>query len=302
MERQKRLLGYLITASLLTSCQFSELFSSHHQGQTVYITENFKEQKTCIIGDTGTGTSDQLLVAKALESEGCHNILHTGDIIYPNGIKAIDSQLVISNFMTPYKQTLEQSKVFLSLGNHDYRGETQLWSQIANTNENLYHPAPYYNVIFNEACIFIVDTNLNYRSGQERWLKSQLETLNGNCKVKIAVGHHPYKSSGHHGDAPGMIEKFLKQFVIGKFDIYLAGHDHQLSVEKPVKGTQLLISGAGAKVRPIKNNKATYSISDLGYITLNFKNDDLIFDLKRVDQSGLAHTAFTHSFKISPND
>lgn len=292
MERTKKLLNFISISLLITSCQLSEKYAA----EQVTITENFSEQKTCIIGDTGTGSSDQELVAKALATENCHNVIHTGDIIYPNGLYSDDSPEYLQKFKTPFSTILESSRVFLTLGNHDHKRDPLVWKSAASKNESLIFPGLFYSVVFNDACLFFIDTTLNYRKGQEGWLKSQIETLNGNCKTKIAIGHHPYRSSGHHGDAPGMINKFLKNHIIGKVDYYFSGHDHQLSIERPQQNTALLISGAGAKVRPIKmQDKAIYAISDLGYITMSFSEKGISFEVKRVDENGIAHSSYTYS-------
>jgi len=297
MEWKKELLT-LLSLITFSSCNIIDSFKGAQAPGPIVINENFMEQKTCIIGDTGTGSSDQLLVANAMAGENCQNVIHTGDIIYPSGIKNISSPLLESNFLKPFEKSLNLSRLFLSLGNHDYRGKPELWFDIARTKSNLYIPHYFYSVVFNDVCLVFIDTNLNYRKSQESWIKSQLNGLNGNCKQKIAIGHHPYISSGHHGKAPGMIHKFLKNHIVGNFDFYLAGHDHQLSVEKPIAGTEFIISGAGAKVRPVKKQKATYSLSDLGFITLTYKDNSTIFEIKRVDQSGIGHTAFTYPLKM----
>jgi len=303
MEWKKDLLStpvkFLFIALCLTSCKNPLLH--HNSPIDVVIEENFFEQRTCIIGDTGTGSSDQFLVAKALAQDVCHNIIHTGDLIYPKGLKNASSEQFQSKFSAPFKENLEVSRFFLTLGNHDYRRNPKAWLDIARENEALIYPHPFYGVKFKDACLTFIDTNLNFRKGQELWLQDQIKDFNETCKIKIAIAHHPLISSGHHGKAHGMVDKFLSQYILGNYDLYLAGHDHQLSIETKLSGTALAISGAGAKIRPIKNKKATYSLSDLGYMVLSFENDKATLDIKRVDESGIAHTAFTYPLEIKRN-
>ncbi|HJW83145.1 MAG TPA: fibronectin type III domain-containing protein, partial [Anaerolineae bacterium] len=70
-----------------------------------------------VIGDSGTGSRAQGDVAAQMLALDPDFILHTGDVIYPDGQAAgYDPR-----FFTPYRDLLDGRPVFPSLGNHDYR-------------------------------------------------------------------------------------------------------------------------------------------------------------------------------------
>lgn len=285
----------LLTISSLVTLTGCQLYNKESVADTI-IQAPLKGKKVCVIGDSGTGSSDQLLVARALEKEICHYIFHTGDIIYPRGINSPDAPELKERFFAPYENLLRTTPFFLSMGNHDHRQKTQVWKAIAKNHENIIFPHNFYNIRFEDACLTIIDTVLNYRKGQDQWLK-ELHKKN-DCDFKIALGHHPLFSSGHHGNARAMIKKFLSRHVEGFFNIYFAGHDHQLSIEKQNDKTTYVISGAAAKVRYLKNEKQSIkAITDLGYITFTLNELDFVLDLIRVKSNGDRENIYSYKHR-----
>ena len=109
---------------------------------------------------------------------------------------------------------------------------------------------------------------------------------------RIAFGHHPYFSNGRHGNAgtydfvfiPGLpgsgtgILEFMDRHVVGEFDVYLAGHDHNLQDLGAERGTQLFVSGAGASSRPLQGmNPVEYESEALGFFILEATEERLTF-------------------------
>ncbi len=102
---------------------------------------------------------------------------------------------------------------------------------------------------------------------------------------RIAFGHHPYLSNGRHGDAgaydgvfiDGLIgsgsalKDFFEEHVVGTFDVFLAGHDHNQQDLGEVDGTHLVVSGAGASVRELADrnrNPTFYQSEELGFTVI----------------------------------
>lgn len=104
-----------------------------------------------------------------------------------------------------------------------------------------------------------------------------------NATWRFAVGHHPYVSNGDHGNAGTYdsdreelrghrLKAFFEEHVCGQVDVILAGHDHDLQWLAPVDscgGTRFLISGAGARPRPIDDAERNEAIFQRG-ATLGF--------------------------------
>ncbi|HUR26478.1 MAG TPA: metallophosphoesterase [Candidatus Thermoplasmatota archaeon] len=99
-----------------------------------------------------------------------------------------------------------------------------------------------------------------------------------NATWRFAVAHHPYVSNGGHGDAEDLdddglhgkvLDWFYETHVCHKADVLLTGHDHDLQWLAPVEPcgpTRFLVSGAGARPRPLQDplrNAAIFQAGDL---------------------------------------
>ncbi|MBT4763041.1 MAG: hypothetical protein HOO06_15210 [Bdellovibrionaceae bacterium] len=229
--------------------------------------------KICYMGDAGSGKAAQYRVAKALEKEGCDQVRYTGDVIYNHGLKSADDKDFQNKFYKPYKNLLEEQDVpfFMVMGNHDHHRSVDPWYEIAEKYKNIIFPHAYYAEAYKDICFLNLDTNFK-RSEQKKWLKQffSQEAFVNTCRLKFAMGHHPYRSVGRHGNAKFFIKSFLKKSLMGNVDAYFAGHDHNLSYDGTYKGTHLFVSGAGGKLRDLKKEpkEGNYAISQYGYISL----------------------------------
>jgi hypothetical protein len=70
-----------------------------------------------IIGDSGTGSAAQYAVADQLVALDPQFVLHTGDVIYPDG----QADGYDPFFFQPYRALARRAPIFPTLGNHDYR-------------------------------------------------------------------------------------------------------------------------------------------------------------------------------------
>lgn len=116
---------------------------------------------------------------------------------------------------------------------------------------------------------------------------------------RIALGHHPFLSNGPHGDAGAhegvlglfssghKLARFLDERVLGRFDAYLAGHDHSLQDLGDVQGTELLISGAGASATPLASrHRARWQAAEPGFLLVEADEEMLAFRFVVVDADG----------------
>ena len=242
-------------------------------------------KKICVIGDTGTGKYKQKKIAEHMYKENCEVVFLVGDIIYPGGIKSSQDYQIQKKFFGPYKKFFKKDNpipFYLVLGNHDYMGNEDAWINVAKKYPGqVIIPHHFYSGTWEDLCFAVVDTNThnitanwrfkNHRQSQKEWLQKVNKKFKKNCKFKLAFGHHPYLSSGQHGSARPELKKFLDDYIIGQYDMYLAGHDHNLAYEGEVKKTSLVVSGAGAKLRPLRTkfkSKEKFNASKLGYVVL----------------------------------
>lgn len=249
-------------------------FSYYNMHQNI-VNNNYK---ICIIGDTGTGSATQKIMGNLLAKEKCHQVRILGDVIYPSGLKDEFDKQYFEKFYNPFKQVIDNNHkplFHIITGNHDYKQDEYVWTKLHNKFHYLFSPALNYVETYHQGkiCLFNFDTtaaehyNVKRAYKTYKWLRSQVKG-HKSCKVRLAFGHHPYKSSGHHGDASPLTKYFLKYSIIGKVDAYFSGHEHQLSHEGKVKGTELFISGSFAKTRKLEKTPL-FGTSQHGYIVLN---------------------------------
>lgn len=206
-----------------------------------------------VIGDTGTRHE-----TKAKEFAGKQkNVAIVGDVFYGSGLEKKDDPKFITHF---YKFFNKTENTYIMIGNHDVatRKSPQRIKRQASRYSNIHFPNHYYAFVYSDVCLMFLDTNVYRGSVAEKmWDFVDEFVKDEKCdgKPKIAMGHHPHKSSGQHGDAGGTRKRQYRKHIIGKFDMFIGGHDHNLSDEGEEDGTLLLVSGSGAKLRPCKGSR-----------------------------------------------
>lgn len=261
---------------------------------------NSPDYKVCIIGDPGTGYAAQYRVAKAIAKEKCDQIRVVGDLIYELGLLGVDDPRLKMQFYRPNYRLFHRKhkpEFFMALGNHDYFGRADAWIEVAKQDKQVNFPSRYYSDSWGDICFFTLDTTPIHKEkdsleGQVEWLKNSMLNQQQTCKFSIALGHHTYRSVGKHGNAEGMVKQVLEETVIGKVDLYVAGHDHNLSDEGLVEDTHLLVSGSAGKRRRLYSDVAAgnWALSANGYTVLTFHRNG--------DGSIRGHYRFTKINKI----
>ncbi|WP_455204355.1 metallophosphoesterase [Kaarinaea lacus] len=244
------------------------------------------------VGDVGTGSDEQYRVAKAMENkcnaDGCDFVLLLGDNIYDNGVDSISDAQFQSKFELPYKNI--NVPFYVALGNHDYGGngagfeyqKSLFQIDYSGVSGKWRMPGHYFNFIEGNISFIALDTNGqmyeiddNQRDEVSAWIN------NSNSDWNIVFGHHPYKSNGNHGNAgkyegisgiPVLsgdgVKSFAEDIWCGKVDLYISGHDHSRQwLDVHCNGTELVISGAGAKTTDLPgNNPRLFQANTTGYL------------------------------------
>ena len=169
-------------------------------------------------------------------------------------------------------------------------------------------------VSLNTAAMFWVDLPIverfTYRAENDRQRES-LRTWQASplAEWRIAFGHHPYLSNGPHGNAgaydnvviDGLIgsgtglRDFFDEFVIGHFDVYLAGHDHSIQDIGSYGGTELLVSGGGSTHTEIEgDNDVHFQADRKGFLLVEATSTTMTFQFVVVpDDEDNSAEAFT---------
>jgi 3',5'-cyclic AMP phosphodiesterase CpdA len=197
--------------------------------------------KFAVIGDFGTGTTEQYELAKVMANVQSHAgfdiVLTVGDNIYGGwGTRA-----VAERFEVPYRPLLEAGVTFFaSLGNHD------------SSQERIYpafnmHGERYYSFTRGNVEFFALDSNY-LDPPQVGWLRHALEMSAADWKV--AFFHHPiYSSGGRHGSAEDLraiLEPLFLQFHV---QLVFSGHDHVYERVKPQSGVTYFVCGSSGQLR-----------------------------------------------------
>jgi hypothetical protein len=275
------------------------------------------------MGDTGTGETDQQkvgnTVAAVCKQRGCDFVQLLGDNLYESGADSADDPIWQTHFETPYAAI--DLDFWVILGNHDYghsgagtdfgKGKNEIDYAAKSPKWKL--PSAYWHQTFSKASgeveVFGLDTNMilfgrddDQKKDIDQWLAAS------KAAWKIAVGHHPYKSNGSHGNAGSYDERFgisippvngknvkavLEDHVCGKVDLYLSGHDHSRQwINESCKGTELAVSGAGAKATELGgDNPSLFESLELGFLYIVIEGKKLTAEF--IDENG--QTEFTHT-------
>jgi len=231
------------------------------------------EVRFVAFGDQGEGNEAQQMVANAAEvvcaDRGCDFALLLGDNFYDVGVTSEMDEQFTDKFETIYEGL--DMRFYVVMGNHDYGTLANDWTrgnyQVEYTQFSDKWYLPHYWYTFSsdsgQTQFFAFDTARmmwNHDVGEQRqWLADEL--LTSSAAWKIAFAHHPFISSGHHGNAGNYegfgwlpflngehVKEAIEDFVCGHAQIYISGHDHDREVFDPVCGTYFFISGASSKV------------------------------------------------------
>lgn len=220
------------------------------------------EIRLAAVGDTGSGSSQQLAVARqmvaAQRRTGFDLMLFLGDNIYPSGAPGG----IEKKFLKPYRELLQNGVEMRGvIGNHDAQNESGVLLQqlIFRMGAKTYYSFGRKNNLIE---FFALDSNLllSGANSQEReaqliWFENSL--ARSKALWKVVFLHHPlYSSAKKHGfgspDEKEMlrvreaVEPILKKYSV---DFVLSGHDHVYERPLPQGGIQYFTSGAGGKLR-----------------------------------------------------
>ena len=197
-----------------------------------------------VIGDSGTGSRDQFAVADRLVALDPQLVLHTGDVVYPDGQASGYNPF----FFEPYQALARRAPIYPVLGNHDYhsqRGQPYLDAFYLPHN-NPADTERYYSFDWGNAHFVALDFNAGPDAQQLDWLKSDLAATQQ--PWKFVFYHQAIYSSGPHGYEDWVEAKrrllapIFEQYGV---DVVFNGHDHDYERTQPINQVIYIVSGGG---------------------------------------------------------
>ena len=197
-----------------------------------------------VIGDSGTGSAAQYAAANQMVALDPQLVLHTGDVIYPDG----QADGYDPFFFKPYRALAQRAPVFPTLGNHDYRTQRgQPYLDVFHLPHN--NPANterYYSFDWGNAHFTALDFNTGPDPDQIAWLKEDLAATDK--PWKFVFYHQAMYSSGPHGYESwvGAKRQLLAPiFEQNHVDVVFNGHDHDYERTRLINGVLYIVSGGG---------------------------------------------------------
>lgn len=232
-----------------------------------------KSVRFAVIGDSGTGATEQYEVAQQMEiyrqAVGFDFVIMLGDNIY-GGHSAKDFQ---RKFEQPYKPLLDAGvKFYASLGNHD------------DPNERLYKPfnmggERYYKFTRGNVTFLALDSTY-MDANQLNWLDKQLRESSSDWK--ICFFHHPlYSNAKFHGpdlDLRSTLKPLLEKYGV---NAVFSGHEHVYERMKPENGIYYFVLGNSGQLRyrdlrPAQDTQKGFD-TDQDFMLVEVTRDKLYF-------------------------
>lgn len=251
------------------------------------------------LGDQGMGTTDapadrfQYRVGQALASRQAaapaEAVLLLGDNFYPGGVSSTADPQFETAFRDPYPAAALPLPFWVVLGNHDHLpgGSAQAQYDYADPEGRwiLDRPDDVRQIEWDGrpvAEVYLFDSDPLVRgvggaSAQAAALVARAR--NSSVPWKILALHHPLRSSGLHGNTPQTAQAFGAAADSGVFQLVLAGHDHNLEVQRTPESDHVVAGGGGAPPRAWPAASASpqtlWGQGSLGFVEVEMTAQDL---------------------------
>jgi tartrate-resistant acid phosphatase type 5 len=294
-----------------------------------------------VIGDWGRSPKDEVRHTQQREVAGGMAatvratgkapvaVISVGDNFYSHSPANPHDLLFRTGFEDVYSDPALQVPFWAALGNHDYYKSVNgilVYAKEGMGSGRLTMPSRYWSRTFEaapgvRAKVVVIDTNpfikayakghsdapLQDRKAQLAWLDKEL--AEPGVAWRIVVGHHPFWSSGPHGnratvkayEAEGrpwkapvvngvpeaivdMQTQVLPLLRRHKVQLYLCGHDHHAEVVRDGGLTQVLSGNASEARKAIAQPNSLYVGQHLGFATLGLGADKAV--VRQRDEDG----------------
>lgn len=205
-----------------------------------------------VFGDSGKGKQEQYTLAGVMEKYEPEFLLHTGDVVYPDG----DRDDYAWRFFLPYRGLVDHVCFWPSLGNHDVdeTGAAPAYVEVFELPVNGPRggrPDHDYWFDYADARIAVIDSNVDAAALRERtvpWLREVLGDPHAPAWKFVVLHHPPYTGGKYMLPNPktqAIHETLPPVFDEVGVDVVFAGHDHNYQRMLPLRGGEIVEDDAG---------------------------------------------------------
>lgn len=200
-----------------------------------------------IFGDSGDATRAQSMLSREMERLGPDLLVHTGDLIYPDGRR----DRYAAKFFSVYERMLSRVSFWPSLGNHDVNDgfQDEAYRSVFELPENGppgLPPEDNYWFDYADARFVIADSNLEESDLGEKvapWMEAALNARQ--ARWKFVVFHHPAFTSGKYEPTDRIQNTLVPVIERTGVDVVFSGHDHMYERTHPLRGGAIVAADQG---------------------------------------------------------
>ena len=273
-----------------------------------------KDVNFYVANDLGrNGYYDQKPIAETMgrmaETVGIECVAAIGDIHHFEGVASVSDPLWMTNYELIYSHPELMLAWYPTLGNHEYRGNTQAVLDYAKVSRRWEMPARYYTKVIEDGgvtvrLVFVDTTPLidKYRQESDKYpdackqdIQKQLDWVDSTLTAAkedwvIVLGHHPIYADTDKNDTERTDMQNRLNAVLLKHPnvaMYICGHIHNFQhIRKPGCNIDYVVNTSGSLSRPNVNKiDGTQFCSGVSGFSL-VSADKQTLDLYLIDKEG----------------
>lgn len=190
-----------------------------------------------VVGDFGSGTTDEMEVASMIQSWHPDFVLTVGDNAYPLG----STSLLDRDIFQPYASVMRESAWFPALGNHDVRaedGKPELRAFHSLGTER------WYRFTWGNAAVVVLDSDASVSPGSLQLRFARRALARRSC-FRFAAWHHPPWEPPDRPLSAGLRRNIVPLVQKGGVQIVFLGHLHAYARSRPHHGVVYIAVGTG---------------------------------------------------------
>ena len=190
-----------------------------------------------VVGDFGSGTSDEAAVASLIESWHPDFVLTVGDNAYPAG----STDLLDRDIFRPYAAVMRESAWFPALGNHDVKAED------GKPELEAFHSLDaerWYRFTWGNAAVVVLDSDTRVAPGSPQLRFARRALARRSC-FRFAAWHHPPWEPPGRPISPGLRLNLVPLVEQDGVQIVFVGHLHAYARSRRHHGVVYVAVGTG---------------------------------------------------------